>query len=153
VAPLISRAAPDARILFIVRDPLVRLRLALAGKAEYRVSQTGMAIAEAVDGGFYGSQLRQVLRHVPVDQVLVLQHEQCRRDCDGQLAATYRFLGLDDGHRPRRWRQPAARTAPLPDLDPDTRDRLVDLYAADVAELVVQVPGLDLSLWPDFDRG
>jgi len=153
VAPLLTRAAPDARILFIVRDPLARLQLALAGRREDRVSQTGTAIAEAVDGGFYGAQLRHVLRHVPSDRVLVLQHEQCRRDRDGQLAATYRFLGLDDGYRPRRWHQPAhGGTAPVPDLDPDTRDRLVALYADDVAELVALVPGLDLSQWPDFDR-
>ena len=153
VAPLLARAAPDARILFIVRDPLVRLRLALAGKGEHLVSQTGTAIAEAVDGGFYGAQLRQVLHHLPLDQVLVLQYEQCRRDRDCQLAATYRFLGLDEDHQPGRWPQPvAARAAPVPDLDPDTRDRLVDLYAADVADLATLVPGLDLSQWPEFDR-
>ena len=153
VAPLLTRAAPEARILLIVRDPLARLQVALAGHAEDRVAQTGTAIADAVDGGFYGAQLAQLLDHVPADRVRVLQYEQCRRDRDGQLAATYRFLGLDDGHRPPRGRQPAAdRTGSVVDLDPATRDRLVDLYAADVATLAELVPELDLSLWPAFHR-
>jgi len=153
VAPLLPRAAPHARILLIVRDPLARLPVALVGHEEDRVAQTGTAIADAVDGGFYGAQLAQVLTHVPADRVQVLQYEQCRRDRDGHLAATYRFLGLDDGHRPERGRQPtSARTGPGADLDPDTRDRLVDLYAADVIALAGLVPELDLSLWPAFDR-
>jgi hypothetical protein len=153
VAPLLHRAAPEARVLVIVRDPVARLPIALAGTGEHRISQTGSAIAEAFDGGFFGAHLRQVLDHVPADQVLVLQYERCLRDRDAQLAATYRFLGLDDSHRPGRWSRPApVRSAPMPDLDPDTRDRLVELYADDVAELVALDPGLDLSLWPDFDR-
>jgi hypothetical protein len=152
VAPLLARAAPEARILLMVRDPLERLAVALAAGAERRAAQTGTAVAEAMDGGFYGAQLRRLLGCVPATQVLVLQYEQCRRDGAGQLAATYRFLGLDDGHRPGRGLRPLPRrpepTAPA--FDPDTRDRLVVLYADDVAELVTLAPALDLSLWPSF---
>ena len=36
------------------------------------------------------------------------------------------------------------------DLDADTLDRLVELYATDVADLARLVPELDLSLWPSF---
>ena len=103
----------------MVRDPVERLGLALAHGAERQVAQTGTAIAEAVDGGFYGTQLRQVLRYVPRQRVLVLQYERCCRDRDGQLAATYRFLGLDDStdpsagrYRPGRGRRP--RSTPTP---------------------------------------
>ena len=152
VATLLEAAAPGARILFMVRDPVERLGLALAHGVERQVAQTGTAIAEAVDGGFYGTQLRQVLRHVPRERVLVLQYERCRRDRDGQLAATYRFLGLDDGHRPVG-RPVPARPGPTAPLDPDTRDRLVALYAADTADLVAQAPELDLSLWPASSPG
>jgi hypothetical protein len=153
VAPLLDRAAPEARILLLVRDPVERLRLALAGGAERRVSQAGTAIADAVDGGFYGAQLRRVLRYVPSQRVLVLQYEQCCRDRDGQLAATYRFLGLDDAHRPTgRLRPSPSRIGSPPDLEADTRDRLVELYATDVADLAALVPELDLALWPHFDR-
>lgn len=151
VAPLLARAAPGARILLMVRDPLTRLQGALSGSGERRVSQAGTAIADAFEGGFYGNQLAHLLSYVAADRVRVLQYEQCRADRDGQLAATYRFLGLDDGHRPERWGQPAP-ARPVPDLDPDTRDRLVDLYASDVAALVSLVPELDLSLWPAFDQ-
>jgi hypothetical protein len=150
VAPLLGEAAPEARILFMVRDPVERLAVALDDGAERRVAQAGTATAEAVDGGCYGSQLRQLLRFVPAERVLVLQYERCLGDRDGQLAATYRFLGLDDTHRPHRWPRPSPPTA-VPDRpDPDTRDRLVALYADEVAELGALAPALDFDLWPNF---
>ncbi len=152
VAPLLPEAAPEARVLFMVRDPVERLRVALAHGAERRVAQAGTATADAVDGGCYGTQLRRLLANVPADRVLVLQYERCLEDRDGQLAATYRFLGLDDAHRPHRWPRPAAaRSAPAgAPLDPDTRDRLVALYAEEVAALHGLAPELDLGLWPNF---
>jgi hypothetical protein len=156
VAPLLAEAAPGARVLFMVRDPVARLGVALADAAERRVAQAGTATAEAIDGGCYGTQLRQLLRYVPAHRVLVLQYERCLEDRDGQLAATYRFLGLDDTYRPRRWPRPSPpRPAPVAGpLDPDTRDRLVALYADEVAELHALAPALDLDRWPLFaDQG
>ena len=47
---------------------------------------------------------------------------------------------------------PGRPARPSTRLDPDTRDRLVALYAADVAELASLAPGLDLGLWPDVRR-
>ncbi len=153
VAPLLESAAPEARVLLMVRDPVERLRLALAGTAERRVSQAGTAIAGSVAGGFYGAHLRQLLDHVPASRVLVLQYERCRRDRDGQLAATYRFLGLDDTHRPATGPRPTpVGHERLAELEADTRARLVDLYADDVADLARLAPELDLSLWPGFRR-
>jgi hypothetical protein len=136
----------------MVRDPLERLQVALADGAERRAAQAGTATADALDGGCYGTQLRRLLRYVPAAQVLVLQFERCREDRDGQLAATYRFLGLDDAHRPR---SSLDRHEPVSGgFDPDTRDRLVALYADEVAELQALAPGLDLELWPSFaERG
>jgi len=149
VAPLLAVAAPDARLLVILRDPVERLRLQLARSAADRSDHIGEHIADAVDRGFYAEQLRRLLQFFPVEQVLILQYEQCVADPDGRLAATYRFLGLDDGHRPVIPRRPDGGTSPpAPVLDRDTRSRLVDIYASDVADLATLVPGLDLSLWP-----
>jgi hypothetical protein len=154
VPPLLATAAPGAGVLLMVRDPVERLRVSLAGSTERRVSQAGTAIAASVEGGFYGFQLRQLLDHLPASRVLVLQYERCRLDRDGQLAATYRFLGIDDGHRPAGGLRPGPVGGEgVPALDPDTRARLVDLYAADVAALADLAPDLDLSLWPSFRRG
>ena len=151
VLPLLARAAPGARLIMIVRDPVERLRLAMALGRERRRSQVGTALADAVERGFYGAQLRQVLVAFPRSQVLVLQYETCLDDPAGQLATTYRFLGLDDTHRPvglHRAFRPGPVTAPT--LELEARERLVDLYASDVAELVSMVPDLDLHRWPHF---
>ena len=154
VPPLLALAAPDARVLLMVRDPVERLRVALAGNGERRVSQAGTAIADSVEGGFYAAHLHRLYRHLPASRVLVLQYERCRRDRDGQLAATYRFLGLDDSHRPPAGHRPSPPGREgVPELDADTRARLVELYADDVADLVGLVPELDVSLWPGFGRG
>jgi Sulfotransferase family len=154
VVPLLARAAPEARLIMIVRDPVERLRLALALGRERRRSQVGTALADVVDRGFYGAQLRQVLVAFPRSQVLVLQYETCLDDPAGQLATTYRFLGLDDNLRPAgllRAVRPRPMTAPT--LDREARERMVGLYAADVAELVSMVPELDLRQWPHFAPG
>jgi hypothetical protein len=150
VAPLLRLAAPDARLLFMVRDPVVRLQLALGDGAERRGAQPGTAISDAVHRGFYAEQLRRILDVFPRDQVLVLQYEQCALDPVAHLAATYRFLGLDDAHRPRRLQSGVpSGVGGLPAVDPETRKRLAGLYADDIADLTTEVPDLDLSLWSD----
>jgi len=151
VAPLLAAAAPDTRLLLMVRDPLERLRLDLAHSAGNRGDHVGSHIADAVDRGFYAEPLRRLLQFFPVEQVHTLQYEQCVADPEGRLAATYRFLGLDDGHRPVARQRPVNGTAGLAwALDRDTRSRLADIYASDVADLATLVPELDLSFWPAF---
>ena len=153
VVPLLARAAPSARVLMMVRDPVERLSLAFAHCAEQRVSQVGTAMAGAVDRGFYGAQLAAVLTAFPRAAVLVLQYEQCALDPDGQLARTFAFLGLDDTHRvaPTPAPFPLGTTSAQP-FDTATRARLVALYADDVARLAALVPDLDRSLWPSAGR-
>jgi hypothetical protein len=151
VAPLLPLACPEARLVFMVRDPIDRLLLGLARTSDSRASQAGDHMAEAVDRGYYAAQLRRVLAVVPSDRVLTLQYERCVADPAGQIAATYRFLGLDDSHRPAGLSRPPDDPAgPVPPLDPGTRRRLADLYAGDVADLAGLVPGLELRRWPSF---
>ncbi len=151
VAPLLARAAPDARLLLIVRDPVERMRRGLARSTEGRQTHVGSHVADAVDRGFYAAQLRRLLEFFPDGQVLTLQYERCLTDPRGQLEATYRFLGLDEAHRPGAGYGSGGETAGrLPTLDAETRSRLIDIYAADVADLGRLVPELDLSLWPGF---
>ncbi len=151
VPPLLAKAAPDARILLIVRDPVERLRRGLAQSADSRVAHVGSHIADAVDRGFYAAPLRHLLQYVPSGQVLTLQYERCLADPAGQIAATYRFLGLDDSFRPNVPHRPGGRLVSSTSTpDADTLRRLVNIYAADVADLVTLVPGFDVSLWPAF---
>jgi hypothetical protein len=152
VAPLLARSAPEARLLVIVRDPVERLLLGAAHTAGARVPNAGSHSADAVDRGFYGAQVGRILEYFPLEQVHVVQYEQCRVDPARHLAKAYRFLGLADGHRPTTLRPPAPRPSLLSTLDSGTADRLADIYADDARQLADLVPDLDLSLWPGIRR-
>jgi hypothetical protein len=152
VAPLLRRAAPDARLLVMVRDPIERLVSGLAHGRRLPGSHGGAAVVEAVDRGFYAASLHPWAASLESGQLLVLQYEQCVADPVAQLARTYRFLGLDDSFRPPDLGRPENPTRrPKATIDADARRRLVDVYRADVAELARLVPELDLGLWPDFE--
>jgi hypothetical protein len=148
VPPLVAQAAPDAKLLLILRDPIERFRSGLAGEIRNGAAHVGATIAEVVGYTMYAENLRRWLDHFPVEQILILQYERCVDQPEEQLALTYRFLGLDPDYHPTTIRRPVNKT--IEDkisLDPDVKSRLRDIFAPDVAELAKLVPALDLSLW------
>jgi hypothetical protein len=152
---LIARAAPEARILVLLRDPIARFESALTHQLSVsRAALTQRDIQGTFQRGLYAPQLRRVLAAFPASQVFVGQYEACRRDPAGQLARTYSFLGLAAF-------EPEA-SALLGEVNPTTgrrfepgpalRRSLLDGYAPDIAQLRQLVPDLDLSLWPTARR-
>lgn len=84
------------------------------------------------------------------EQLLVLQHERCVTDRDGELDRTFRHLGLDP-HRPPGGDPPTNAASPGGyRLDEEVRARLVDLYEPDVTALSALLPELELGRWPNF---
>ena len=150
VPALLARAAPRARLLVLLRDPVERLRSGLAHRRRDRGRLTVEAWLDAVERGFYDQSLQRWFAHFPREQILVQQYEHCVADPAAQLARTYRFLGLEPfvpgglGDRVN-----ATRRTPDP-LDDDVHRRLVELYLPDVRALATDVPGLDPSAWPNF---
>jgi hypothetical protein len=146
----LRRAAPDARLLLLLRDPVERFRSGLDHLDRMGAPPDGTAIADAVQRGFYFRALEGWLDQFEPGQLLVLQHERCVADRDGQLEATFRHLGLPP-HRPPASDQPArAPAGPRRALDDDVRRYLTALYAPDVIALAENHSGLDLALWPNF---
>jgi hypothetical protein len=150
VPPLLKRAAPEARLLLLLRDPVERFRSGLAHQQRAGLPIDGAAIADAVQRGFYDRSLAGWLEEFDAGQILVLQYERCVADPEGQLEVTFRHLGLS-GSRP----QPLTRSAPAPanagpELSDQVRDQLIRLYAADVAVLAERLGHLDLAQWPNF---
>jgi hypothetical protein len=149
IPALLAQAAPRARLLVLLRDPVERFRSGLAHQRRDRGELTVDTYRDAVTRGLYHDALSQWAAHFPVEQVLVLQYEQCMADPAGQLARTYRFLGLEpfvhEGIKTR-----VNVTADTPDLEEDVRRRLVALYESDVRALSGRVSELDLRLWPNF---
>lgn len=152
--PLIAEAAPEAKLLVLVRDPIDRYRSGLTHALAYDGSPpTGLVATEAFARGLYGEQLRRLLTYFPSSQVLVQQYEACVEDPEEELARTFGFLGLDPDFVPASLTDPVLTTvsekAPLP---PRTADALADAYATDLDLLARLDLGLDLDRWPTWRR-
>ncbi|MEI8000233.1 MAG: sulfotransferase [Actinomycetes bacterium] len=150
IPPLLARAAPGARCLVSLRDPVERYRSGAALQSETR--RPGPAAASAAFRlGCYGLQLEHVLSSIPRSRLHVVQYEACTDDIATVLAGVYRFLGLDDSFRPPAIdeRVNAARAGKA-HLDPDLQAALVDAYTPDVRRLLDLDLGIDVSRWPNF---
>ncbi len=154
--PLLREAAPQARLLVLLRDPVERFRSGV--ERAVRRSKGGAPIdlgrvSDSVHRGLYAAQLRRVLDHFPREQVLVLQFERCRDETLEELGRTFRFLGLDPLDE-----VPASmleRKAPRekPDLPERWRKELVARLEDDVRDLASLFPDeIDLARWPNFAR-
>ena len=112
---LLRRCAPQARIVMILSDPMLRyrLRVARAQTLAPDPEEEVLYMVDAVARGRYGSQLRNVREWFEPERILVLQGERCIADPLGQYRRTLRFLGVRDDFVPRRHRRLArGRTGP-----------------------------------------
>lgn len=152
IPPVLASAAPDAKVLLLLRDPVERFRSGLTFRLRQGAPATVATVADAYRQGLYVPALRNLLDHVSTERVLVLQYEQCRIDPAGQLAATYRFLGLEEFRPSEIRREVNVSGGDKIELADDARRRLVEHYRPDVEELASLVPTLDMSLWTNFTR-
>lgn len=148
---LLARAAPDARVLVLLRDPVERFRSGRTlAENRFTVGSTARAAANsAFNRGLYADQLLRLWRHFPRQQVLVLQYERCVAEPRTQLARTYAFLGLSedipagvDLHA-----RVNASSGSKVMLSAWQEEQLVRRYAPENERLAALLPDLDLSLW------
>lgn len=163
VPPMIRLAAPDARAIVLLRDPLERYVSGLShhdrgglidddeglGRA---FGDRMRVVTDAIARGMYAAQLEWLLEAYPADRLLVLQYERCAADAAAQLSRTYDFLGLPDHRlsaeelaRPRNKAKLEKVALPAEHLD-----LLRSYYAPEVRRLVALSSEIDLSLWPNF---
>jgi hypothetical protein len=156
---LLHRAAPDAKLLVMLMNPVDRYAINLARAGRRRRNETD-TLSNTLSVGRYAPQLRGLLEYYDRERILVLQLERCLADPLGEYARTLEFLGVDADFRPsglrrRLLRRPASRTPGAPtrpdvDLWPDLEVPMLNELEADVRELRDLVPELDVSLWPQF---
>jgi hypothetical protein len=151
---LLAAAAPDARLLVLLRDPVERYLSGL--QHDTRVAQeqgarlSELAPFEAFARGLYHDQLNRLLAHFGRHQLLVLQYERCASEPLAQLRRTFSFLGLQDtGFTPDVTAHPH-RQLTKPQLDSETLSAYIEAYSNDVLALRRAFPEIDLRLWPHF---
>ncbi len=148
---LLRSAAPDARLLVLLRDPVERFRSGRTlAENRFSVGSTARAAANAAfNRGIYADQLLRLWAAFPREQVLVLQYEQCVAEPRRQLERTFRFIGLD-GQIPVGI-DPAARVnesrGTKISLSAWQEEQLRRRYAPENERLAALLPELDLSLW------
>jgi hypothetical protein len=150
---LLHRAAPEAKLLVLLRDPVERFRSGMLHqltRAPERAS--AMVAAEAIERGRYALQLERLRGFWEPERILVLQYEKCRADPLGQYLRTLRFLGVDDGVEPPDFSEAKGTTmAPHKvEMWPDMRDALQATLEPEIERLRELVPGIELGLWPHF---
>lgn len=92
---------PDLRIIYVVRDPIARMRSAYVQLLEEGSERRPMREALVLDSRYvtlsrYAFQLEQYRDWFPEAHILVLTAEELRDHRDGSLQRVCRFLGVDD---------------------------------------------------------
>jgi Sulfotransferase domain len=154
VPALLAQAAPRARLLVLLRDPIERYLSGLqhdTGAArEQGVSLSRLAPLDAFVRGLYHAQLTGLLAHFDRSQVLVLQYERCAKEPLAELRKTFSFLGLREVEFVPDLTIAPNRQPSKPKLDARAQEAYVRAYHDDVTALAEAFPEIDLALWPNF---
>lgn len=159
----LAKAAPDTKILALVRNPVDRVLSAQNQQLSRRAQMLDLK-GERLElfkiFSIFPSVMQQSALYAPFhrllelfdrSQVLLLQYERCVQNPTVEIARTYRFLGIDDTFIPSGL-QKRVNQKPylLSKLTDDERMRIAEYFAEDVQTFVKLFPETDLSLWPDF---
>ena len=150
IPPLLRRAAPDTKLLVLLRDPVERIVSGLTHVARRQAYPDARAATEAYLRGCYADQLDALVQHCGGDRVLVQQFEQCCADPAGQLKETCAFLGIPEPPAPLDAQPVNTTVGAKVQLPESARLELVRLYRPTVERLLTSYPQIDVSLWPNF---
>ncbi len=145
---ILHQVAPKAKLLVLLRDPVDRYQSDISRQMT-RQRRRNVRL-RSFPHGQYSTKLRPWEDTFSSDAMLVMQYEALIRHPEEQLAATYRFLGLDDSFRPTALMERVNRTRTKQPVDERFRRMLVELYEGEVVAVGARYPQLDLSLWPNF---
>jgi hypothetical protein len=147
---LLRQAAPDAKLLVILRDPTARTVSGVTRHLGLGRSATDLLVVEQIERSRYLPQLLRLTDHFPREQVLVLQYEALVADPERGLRSTHEFLGLEP--RPLaadRLTRPTNPTTHAPWVAPaSVRDVVRRDLHRDLEELQALCPGFDWTAWP-----
>ncbi len=153
IPKLIAEAAPQARLLVLLRDPVERCLSGLEHDTRraraHGLPLSQLAPVEAFARGLYHAQLEGLLSYFDRSQVLIQQYERCTSEPLSEWRRTVEFLGLSTEFVPDLEAHPN-RQPSKPIFDDDTRAAYARAYREDVTKLAAAFPEIDLRLWPNF---
>ena len=100
VAERIARYLPQARLIYVVRHPIDRMRshyqhnLAL-GEERLPIDEALLSNPAYIDCSRYAMQLERYLEHFPREQILVFSSEALRHERVETMRKVLEFLGID----------------------------------------------------------
>ena len=97
-----AQLVPDARLVYVLREPIARIRSHYLhhrslGLETLPFAQAVVEHSTYVDTSRYAMQIEQWLRHFPREQLLVITSEQLRAQHAETMRTVYGFLGVDTG--------------------------------------------------------
>lgn len=100
VAEKIRAFNPDARLIYLLRDPVRRTISHYWHMVRHHAENRPMIEAikrdtQFMDVSHYAMQLEAYLRHFPPDQIAILTHEHLIRDPAETMRALYAWLGIE----------------------------------------------------------
>jgi hypothetical protein len=100
VMPRMADVLPDAKLIYLVRDPIDRM--AAQWVHNYAIGRHGGELSELVRPqstyvvrSLYASQIEMALAHYPTDRILVLDQRDLRSEREQTLRRIFTFAGLD----------------------------------------------------------
>ncbi len=101
----IARVLPDARLVYVVRDPVERIRSHYQHLVMTGVEKRAPRAAVLEDPVYlacsrYAMQLERYLDHFPPEQILVVTSEGLKADRKATVQRVYDFLGVDSADVP-----------------------------------------------------
>ncbi len=108
---------PDARLIFMVRDPIDRVRAGYLHRYSNRAESRPMREAVLAPGETYVSrsqyylQLSQFLEHYPMERILLLDQDELLNDRRPTMERVYGFLGVDEGFWRKTFNEPRLESA------------------------------------------
>jgi hypothetical protein len=150
---LLNRAAPGAKLLTILRDPIDQIESSVNYSHTFHgAPDNPLMLTRHVAEGGYAHYLQHWTTHCP-SPLLVLQFEHCRDDPLGQLGRTLEFLGLDPAeiHARRHVGTNSGQAKPIR-LTAQARQALVERLTEDVITLANRYPAIDPGRWPNFSH-
>lgn len=101
----IARTLPNVRLVYVLRDPLERIRShyqhrSLIGAERAPIDVAVLEDRRYVDCSSYAMQIGRYLPFVPRERMLLLTSEQLRTNRAATIARVYSFIGVDETYVP-----------------------------------------------------